>query len=348
MKKKEFNATVVIASISSIMAITASVGFTGYFSFKIGIEHSIFLATLSVMFAVSLDLMKPLALHSAFNFLTSLHFIKGLLCLTLAFVAVIYSLTSGISLLSMTRGDLIAKRESAININKASQETYERWKQQLKQLPASRSIGELKVKITKIESLPGILINGKPCGGVYNGIITKTNCPNRSKLLAELAREKNREKLEELITDYQKKQSKVINVKHSDPGSESLALILMSLFGLKIDPRTISSWLPIIGVLGLELASSLSVVLVKSFNGSSRAVQVVQPPKHLDQKDRVGGEIINELVKNNGSVSESERGLAKRFKTSKATIRRAIETLTDSGTISAIASRNGTKLSLLA
>ncbi len=300
------------------------------------------------MFAVSLDLMKPLALDSALKYLSSLNVVKGLLCLSLALVAVIYSLTSEISPMSMSRGDLIAKRENTINKNKASQETYERWKQQLKQLAPSRPIAELQAGITKIDSLPGIMIKGKPCGGIYNGVVTRTNCPIRSALLAELARSEKREKLEGLIADYQSKQTRITSAKYSDPGSESLSLLLLSLFDLKLDPKVIGQWLPIIGGLGLELASSLSVVLINCFRGSSKTVQVVQRQKDPVLKNQVAKEIINELRKNGGFLSESERGLARYFKTSKTTLRRAINMLCVEGLVIAQACRNGTSLSLLA
>lgn len=347
MKKLKINPAAITATIASIMAIAASVGFTGYFSYKVGMEHSIFLAILSVMFAVSLDLMKPLALHSALKYLSSLNIVKGLLCLSLALVAIIYSLTSEISLMSMSRGDLIAKRENTINNNKASQETYVRWKQQLKRLAPSRPIAEVRAEITKIESLPGILIKGIPCGGIYNGVVTRSNCPIRSVLLAELARGEKREKLEGLIADYQSKQYRVTSAKHSDPGSESLSLLLVSLFGFKLDPKIIGQWLPMIGVFGLELASTLSVVLVNCFSGSVRTVQVVHQQNDSDLKNRVAKDIVNELKKNGGALSESEREFAKRFRTSKTTLRRTIYLLSMNGFVKTTANRNGTTLSLI-
>ncbi len=347
MKKQKFNPATLTATIASVMAITASVGFTGYFSYRVGLEHSLLLAILSATFAVSLDLMKPLAVHSALRSLTSFQFVKGLLCLLLALVAIIYSLTSEISLMSTSRGDLIAKRENAIAVNKEALNTYERWKQQLGQLSPSRPAAELQAKIHSIESLPGILINGKPCGGIYNGIVTKTNCPIRSNLIAELGRAKKRTKLEELILGYQRNQKGNKPVKQSDPGSESLSIILLSLFGLKIEPQFISQWLPVIGVIGLELASSLGLVLVNSLNGSCQMVQVGQSKGHSNLKDEIAQKLVNKLIENGGHFCLSERAMAKYCQTSKATVRRTINTLSNNGIIHSNASKSGTTLTLL-
>lgn len=347
MKKQKFNPAALTATIASVMAITASVGFTGYFSYRVGLEHCLLLAILSATFAVSLDLMKPLAVHSALRSLTSFQFVKGLLCLLLAFVAIIYSLSSEISLMSTSRGDLIAKRENTIAVNKEAFNTYERWKQQLRQLSPSRPAAELQAKIHSIESLPGILINGKPCGGIYNGIVTKTNCPIRSDLIAELGRAKKRTELEELILGYQRNQKGNKPVKQSDPGSECLSIILLSLFGLKIEPQFISQWLPVIGVIGLELASSLGLVLVNSLNGSSKSVQAVPPQPDTNIHERVGRRLVNELQGNGGSIAGSERKLARKFNTSKSTLRRTLNNLMSKGLVATTVKNSGTTIHLL-
>jgi hypothetical protein len=49
----------------------------------------------------------------------------------------------------------------------------------------------------------------------------------------------------------------------SDPGATALAAYAASL-GAKIDPQTLGLWLPLVGVLALEIGAAFSVVLVRS------------------------------------------------------------------------------------
>ncbi len=73
--------------------IAASAGFGGLFASKIGIEHSLELAILTVVFAVSLELLKPLAIAQAIQF-------RCLLLAILGAVAIAYSLTAELGLVS--------------------------------------------------------------------------------------------------------------------------------------------------------------------------------------------------------------------------------------------------------
>ena len=55
----------IVPTIAAYGLIAASAGFGGLFAYKIGIEHSLELAILTVIFAVSLELLKPVAIVSA-------------------------------------------------------------------------------------------------------------------------------------------------------------------------------------------------------------------------------------------------------------------------------------------
>jgi hypothetical protein len=56
---------IVVAQSSAVALVVASAGFGALFAYKVGIEHSILLAGLSVLMAVALEAVKPLAIAQA-------------------------------------------------------------------------------------------------------------------------------------------------------------------------------------------------------------------------------------------------------------------------------------------
>ena len=58
--------TTIVATACATALVIASAGFGGVFAWKIGIEHSYLLACLTVLFAVALEGIKPLAISAAF------------------------------------------------------------------------------------------------------------------------------------------------------------------------------------------------------------------------------------------------------------------------------------------
>ena len=83
-----------------------------------GIQHGPLLAGLTVLMAVALEGIKPLAVASALASFRQLALVRGLLLtlLTLlALVAITYSLTAELSLVAGSRGDLAASRDRAFH-----------------------------------------------------------------------------------------------------------------------------------------------------------------------------------------------------------------------------------------
>ncbi len=330
--------------------VIASAGFGSVFAYRVGIQHSELLAFLSVLMAIALEGVKPVAVSCAFNAFRSWDISKGVLLLSLGLLAIAYSLTSELTLMAMSRGDLTAKRQGVIDQTQWKQEAYKRAVKELSNIEPTRTIGELQSSISDIENKSGILINGKPCGGVYNGPVTKQYCPIRSSLLAELARAERRKQLESIIQQQvSSPKSNVSHVKQADPGSQALSIYL-GVLGLNISVEIISQWLSLIQVLALEFGSALALVLVNSLGSGSKVVQQGRdssssPLKKLT-KEATAHQLVKKLKTSGGSLSHSERDLAKLLGTSRATLRRAIGMLSNAGFLMVETCRNGTKLSL--
>ncbi|MDH4983271.1 hypothetical protein [Hyphomicrobium sp. D-2] len=152
----------------------------------------------------------------------------------------------------------------------------------------------------------------------------------------------------------------------ADPGAIALSTYAQAL-GWKADPAQLGLWLPLIGVLALEVASAFAVVLVRSSSpqppapapagepvnaaSADQAGSAAEPPANTgeaDPREKVKSAVLNHLAERGGSAVTSERGLAALIGSSKPTVRRAIHALTIAGVIAAQTTRNGTVLRLVA
>ena len=164
-----------VASACAVGLVVASAGFGAVFAWQIGIQHGILLASLTVLFAVALEGIKPLAINAAILALGSWSFMRGAALLLLGTVAIVYSLTSELSLMAGSRGDLSAKREQAQDASRRAQESHQRAKQELATLKPSRPIGELgallEVSQARVPSERGRRL---PTDGVHQ--VTSARC----------------------------------------------------------------------------------------------------------------------------------------------------------------------------
>ena len=142
--ERYFSAIKVIATTSAIGLVVASAGFGVVFAYRVGIEHSLFLACISVLMALGLEGIKPIAVAFAFRAFQSFQLVRGSCLALLGVFAIAYSLTSELTLVAMSRGDLTAKREAAINLNKVTEEAHEQARKEVDTLGDVRTVGEIK------------------------------------------------------------------------------------------------------------------------------------------------------------------------------------------------------------
>lgn len=365
-------AGLIITQIGAAALILASAGFGAYYAWSTGSHHGPLLASLMVMMAIGLELAKPISLAAAFESFRSWSIFRGLALLMLALIAVAYSLTAELTLMATTRGDASAERLARASAATKAEERYASAKAAHDALPLTRPAAAIQADIDAIDRLPGIMIEGVPCGGTLNGKVTREHCPRRAALAIELATANERQRLLGEMRAAEEAQAKTGTgaVTAADPGAAALSTYLAA-FGLVVPAALLTEWMALVGVLALELGSALSLVLVQAERSYAQErsnrkraavpeavhtppVPVVQPREAEAPSDTpsaredVKTRIVAQLKASGGSKVASERGLAKLLGTSKPTARRALQSLVLAGVIAAEATRNGTVLRLVA
>jgi hypothetical protein len=221
------------------------------------------LGALTVLFAVALEGVKPLAVASAFAAFRSLALFRGVALGLLASVAVAYSLTAELGLMAGARGDLAAGRAQAVETAQLVKDRHARAKAELATLKATRPVGELEALIAKAARRSG------GCGaeqGTGRWVCPKSRA--QIELEAELGRAKRRADLESVLSTAENSLSTAHAVKAADPGASALATYMAAL-GFTIGAGTLSEWLVLVPVLALEIGSALAVILVQSVSGGN-------------------------------------------------------------------------------
>lgn len=374
-----FSLSSALAKLSAASLVSASAGLGAVYAWQTGSAHGTVLAMLFVMFAVGLELAKPLAVVTTLKALQSWSLVRGTALAVLALMAITYSLTAELTLMAGTRGDVVAQRQAALDASSATQadlkrarERYEAAKAELATLAPTQPSASLQAEIDGLLLTPG----SEGCTTI-NGKVTREVCPKVAALKVEKARAERREVLAATlakplpvaITPHRSQ------VKEADPGASALATYLAAI-GIVLPATVLTDWLALVPVLALEIGSALAGVLVQAVSGPKqvavgqiRRCEDVKEPIQRDATTEVGqvghaketapsgdagqeGERVKRAIltklEEQGEVEGSQRGLAALIGTSRPTVRRAINALMLAGVIAAEATRNGTVLRLVA
>jgi uncharacterized membrane protein len=317
------------ASLCAFSLIIASAGFGAVFAWTVAKEHSYALAILTVMFAVALEGLKPLAIAYSLSAFQSYSIVRGVALLLLGVAAITYSLTSEIALVAGTKEDLAATRQNEGDNSDASRTKYDQALAELKLIMPSRLVPEVEAEILR-----------------------STDPKRIAKLRGEIARTQQRERLQSIVANY-----KPGLHRQADPGASALATYLRAV-GYTIEVPALSQWLALVPVLALELSSALSVLLVQAIG--PRRTTVVQLEASWSQPlqtsplalpkplDSLSTAIVDHVRTNGGSLRTTERALAEALASDKTSVRRAIHSLTQSGLVAMAATKTGTVLKLAA
>lgn len=351
----------VVAVSSAVGLVLASAGFGALYAYKVGIQHGIVLAGLSVLMALALEGVKPLAISAGLDALRKCEGGSALL-LTLGGISVAYSLTAELSLVSMSKGDLVGERQSQANAASNAEQNRRRIEAELAAIGITRPSSAIQAELLPILSDARL----KGCNGTLDNWRLRATCTDKvAPLRAELASAARREKLEASLAES----SNEPVAKVADPGSVALATYLAAI-GVSVSSEVLSQWLILVPVLALEVGSALAMVLVQAVSpqpAKGPSDQPRTPAKRreptkaepasakdsvegscFDKRSDVAKAIVNELQAAGGSLSRSERGLAKLIGTSKPTARRAIHGLAAAGIIALEATKAGTVMRLVA
>lgn len=323
------HANTIIIGIAAATIVLASCGFGALFAYQTAISHSFALACITVAFAISLEVIKPFAVSAAIAAAGLWQPIRCALLSLLALVAIAYSLTAELSLVAGSKTDASDIRATMALASTTSRQVYDDARRELAALPPSRLLGEIEAALQRGSS---------------------------PKLLAEHARAMRRLELQELMA----KNSSATIVSSSDPGATAVRTYL-ALAGVQSDQLTISQLLTLVPVLAIEIASALSMVLMNACKPAlmvheATAKDQQEPSRLLEVdhysrqciRDEAARRIIGYLKIHGGSLSQSERNLAKLLGVDRNTARRAIQGLGEAGLIALEPSKRGTTMKLLA
>ena len=264
--------------------------------------------------------------------------IRGIALAGLGVVAVAYSVTSELALMSASRGDLAAERLRASETGNIARDRYANAKAELARLAPSRTILE-------VEALIGAF---KPICRTVRG---EAVCSKPVPLIAELARAKRRRELEAELADAGARVSSGPTVTVADPGASALVTYL-SVLGISASAGLVAQWLNLVPVLALELGSALAGVLVASVS-HRRVKTLMSTPLLLTvptavERDRVSQGIVRRLQANGGSLRGTHRSLAQEIGVDRNAVARALNSLVASGVIFvATSKRHGSLLRLI-
>ncbi|WP_296201621.1 hypothetical protein [uncultured Hyphomicrobium sp.] len=357
-------ATRVVAISGAVGLALASAGFGAVFAYKVGIQHSILLAGLSILMAVALEAVKPLAIASAIQALREWRPLTAVPLLILGLIAIVYSLTAELSLVSMSKGDLVAERQAETNSAGDAERKRKRIEGELD------AIGITRPSLAVSSDLNSLLADTrlKDCKAKLDSWRLDAICKDKvSPLRAELATAERRESLEAQLNGVQ-----TIASKDADPGSKALATYLAAI-EVTVSPEIVAQWLILVPVLALEIGSALGVVLVQAVSPPSGSTDLSRginsegrlasgtpsagvggPPQNTGlpessdtTREKVKAAIVDHLKASGGSLSGGERGLAKALGSNRGTMKRALNGLVLAGIVSLEATRNGTVLRLV-
>jgi len=281
-----------VATTSTALLVLASAGFGALFAWTTGSKHGLLLGALSVAMALGLEGAKPFAVAGAFNAFGRWQLGQGLALASVGALAVLFSLTAELTFMVMARGDLVAERSGGADAARKAEARYVRADAELQTLAAARPASELAPEIAKLKATPGA--NG--CNKV-NGKISREVCAEVSDLEAESARDARRRELEAIMREAERERAAAPPIVAADPGAAALAVYAASL-GVTVSPEVISMWLPLVGVLALEIGSAFGVLLMRAAGpvsdeavtgiATNRASQVA-PVSHEDAAPPASG-----------------------------------------------------------
>ena len=326
-----------MSRLAATALVLASCGFGAVFAWNTGIPHGYTLGVLSVVFAVALELLKPLAVSAAISAACSWHFIRSALLSLLALVAVAYSLTAELSLMAGSRSDYVSSRHHVVTSAARSSERYTSAKEEPAALAPSRLLPEIEADKVKTR-----------------------NEVRLAKLEGEAGRAKRRNELQAVLGAGVEP-----TFGSADPGTSALALYL-TYIGYTIPTDELAQWLYLLPVLALEIGSALGMVLVNAVavkpadvmnhqqlsmvhGEPSRLPMTLQVsgPHRMFTRDEAAKRLVNHLLSHGGSLLHSERDLAKLIGADRNTTRRAVRGLADAKLIAYEPSKKGTIVKLL-
>lgn len=345
-----------VATAGAALLVGASAALGSYFGFIVGSHQHVLLGIVFAGAALGGELLKPFAVSEAIDSFGRWHIVRGLACVALALVCIVYSFTAELGLAAGSRSDLAAARAAQAEAARTVTAERQRAEAELATLPVARPAGQVQAELDGLLIRPGV--NG--CV-VIDGKVTREVCPRVAELRSEKAVAERRDQLATVISRTASGPPQA--VQQADPLAGAVATYAQAAGWSSWTAEAVLPWLALIPVLFLELGSALAVVVVRGIGGPTpqipavaapEAVQtpsdeVVQPRPARPRKVTSGpvlGDMAARLKRAGGTIEGSQRQLAKTLGTSKTTVHRALHMLVTSGAAVMTATPAGTRLVL--
>lgn len=341
----------------AILLISASAALGAYYGYTVGAHHHMALGVVFAAAALGGEILKPLAVVGAIDAGRAREFGRAMVCAVLAFICVVYSLASELSLAAGSRGDLAASRDAALSSRQSASERRRLAFTELDALAPSRPEGELHALAARLRATPG----ANNCDGMPDGPISRRVCGEVADLEAEAARSKRRRELETRISEVD---ATLLDGRQAvgvaDPLASTLATYARAL-GIELRSVTLSPWLALVPVLFLEVGSAFALVVtgrrtaVPDIPETPKSGQLQTPndDKPSGTADAGAGQspsatVIELLKTTGGELRGGQRGIAKALGVSKSRANELLHKLADTGQIHLETSPNGTFVRLAA
>lgn len=307
----------------------------------VGSHQHVLLGIVFAGAALGGELLKPFAVSEAIDSFGSWKLVRGLACLLLAFVCIVYSFTAELGLAAGSRSDLAASRAAGAEVARSASAERQRAETELAALPVTAPAAKLQADIDALLLRPGT--NG--CEKI-DGRVTKEVCPQVAELRSQKAVAERRDQLELAISRSTTAPSGPVQVQ-ADPLAGAVA-VYANAAGLSWTAEAVLPGLALIPVLFLELGSALAVVVVRGVGGPEQPMPVIadaplvpnvvaksvqgkpaEPVRSRDGRppDAPGPapRALGPMAKRHRQQGKSERQIAKLLGTSKTTIHRALK-----------------------
>ena len=264
------------SQVASTLAIAAAAIFTvagAATNLIYGISKGVDLPTSIVWGAVAVAASIGLALAPS-AFLLSLgtkRYSAAGISLVAALIFGAYSVTAALG--SATGGRMVAASEATeiADSRVRYQAAHAIASTELDQLASARPSGELAAEINAIDSMPGIIIEGVPCGGTLNGKVTKEWCPKRSELAAEAARAQRQEKLQADMAAATAALAKLPSTRVANADATALKGFLDAT-GHSLSADALNKFLVVLAVLVIEFGGGLALALAMALRDGGQNV----------------------------------------------------------------------------
>ncbi len=282
--------------------LAASATSNGLFGASLG--NSTLAIAVWVLASLASDVLKsaaPVYLRTA---VTERDFITGFAAVVVVAITVVYSGVAAVGFVAQSRDATSSERQANTDAHGRAMTAYKAAQAKLKTLGTARPSGELKADIAGIDALPGIMIGGVPCGGVANGKVTRTHCPQRALLVAELAKSEAIAATQQASISARTTLDSLPAPKKADPQGEAIVAYL-ALAGVTASVDDLQPILIGIAALLVELGSLLGFALATGGNSQLSIKGDYDSPKTAVQKSKLNQ---NRVLADISAVSKGARG----------------------------------------